>query len=443
MMKIFKTVIIVFMTLSVYGQKYWSLEECISHALVNSLELNDLNYYESLEHENHKQLNRSLLPTVAGSVNYNINYGRSVDPFTNDYTNSSFFSNIYILSSSVEIFKGFQKQNMIKATDLLRKAAQENTQQEKYMLAFRIMSAFYDIRFYEEFVELSKEQLSISEDHYNFIKRKVDLGQLAKADLYEAEAVVASDRLTLEQSKNHWKEAQLKLIQEMNLPNTTQIQLKESSLDYTESAHKYAQDTVYSNALSFLPAIRSRQLQLEAARKQIAAAKGSLYPSLTLNAFYGSGYLETLVDSENQTVPFWTQIDNNSQGRVEFSLKIPILNGGVEKLKIQQRKIEFDKSINDLNRQKQELYQAIQELFQNQKALENELELSIAKVQSQNVSFSIAQKKYKKGMISVLELHRAKNMLANAESEKLQVTIQLRVNKTMLDFYNGLPVFNF
>lgn len=441
-MKYLATFIFAFMAVSVYAQESWSLDECISYATANNLELNDLKYNEASESEKHKQAYRNLLPTVQGTVNYNVNYGRSVDPITNNYINASFFANTYILSSSVDIFKGFQKLNMIKASDLLQKAAKEDIQQEKYMLAFRIMTAFYDIRFYEQFVELSKEQLSISEENYGFIKRKVELGQMAKADLYEAEALVASDKLILAQSENQWKEAQLKLIQEMNLPNTTEIVLEESSVTYTETAYGESQDSVYSHALSFMPIIKSRQLQLEAAKKEIAAAKGSMYPSLSFVAGYGSGYFETLVDTENQTVPFWTQIDNNATGRIGFNLTIPIFSGGAERSKMQQKKILFERSTNSLKRQKQELYKVIQELIRGQKALENEFELSIKKVQSQEIAFVIAQKKYKKGMISILELHRAKNMLANAKNEKLQVKMRLKVNKSTLDFYNGLPIFN-
>ncbi|MGB0521822.1 MAG: TolC family protein [Flammeovirgaceae bacterium] len=441
-MKYITTFILAFITISVYAQESWSLDECISYAMANNLELKDLKYNEASESENHKQSYRNLLPTVQGAANYTINYGRSVDPITNGYITNSFFSNTYTLNGTLEVFRGFQKLNMIKAADLLRKAAQEDIQQEKYMLAFRVMSAFYDIRFAEEFVKLSEGQLGISEENYAFIKRRVELGQLAKADLYEAEALVATDKLALAQAENQWKEAQMRLIQEMNLPNAAEIQLKADAETFMETAYEGSQDSVYQNALAFMPVIKSQQLQLDAARKEIAAARGSLYPSLTFTAGYFSGYFETLVDAENNTLPFWTQIEVTTAKRIGFNLSVPIFNRGLERSRIQQRKIEFERSANNLNRQKQELYNVIQELIRNQKAIENELALSIAQVESQEIAFAIAQKRYKKGMISVLELHRAKNMLASAQNEKLQVKMRLKVNKKTLDFYNGLPIFN-
>ena len=429
-------------TISVHSQKIWSLEECISHAIANNLELNNLEYNEASESEKFKQSYRNLLPTIQGTSSYNINYGRSLDPITNNYVNTSFFANTYILSASIAVFKGFQKVNMIKVTKLLRNAAKENTQQEKYMLAFRVMSAYYDIRFYEEFVEISKEQLHISEVNYDFVNRKFELGLLAGADLYEADAILASDKFALAQSESQLKEVQLRLIQEMNLQNTMEIKLKESLVTYEETPYEASQDSIYTNALALMPIIKSREYQLDAAKKEIAIARGGMYPSLAFIAGYGSGFFETLRGSNGETVPFWTQIDDNAAGRIGFNLTIPIFNGWSQRSKVRQKKIEFERSANNLNIQKQELYKLIQELVQNQNTLENELDLSIKKEKAQEITFEISQKKYLKGMISALELYRAKNLFANAQSENLQVKTRLKVNKKTLDFYNGLPIFN-
>ena len=430
-----------FVTITVHSQKTWTLNECILYAIKNNLELNDLKLTEDSETENYQQSYRNLLPKIQATADYDINYGRSLDPITNNYLNTSFYSNIYILSASVDIFKGFQKINMIKASKLLRDAVKEETQQEKYMLAFRIMSAYYDILFYEEFFLLSKEQLRISEANYDFVKRKLELGLLAGAYLYDAESIVASDKLALAQSQSQLKEAKLRLIQEMNLEEIRDIKLKESTIIYEAKPYEIKQDSIYENALAFMPLIKSGELQLDVAEKEINVARSNMYPSLTFAAAYGSGFFETLVDNTNTTLPFWTQIDDNASGRIGFNLTIPIFNGWSVRSKVRQKKIEFQRFENKLNMQKQELYKLIQELVQNQKTLENELEFSSKKVKAQEISFDIAQKKYRKGMISALELYRAKNFFANAQSENLQVKIRLKVNRKTLDFYNGLPIF--
>jgi len=36
----------------------------------------------------------------------------------------------------------------------------------------------------------------------------------------------------------------------------------------------------------------------------------------------------------------------------------------------------------------------------------------------------------------------AKNLFASAQNENLQVTLRSEINRSTLDFYRGLPVFN-
>ena len=95
-----------------------------------------------------------------------------------------------------------------------------------------------------------------------------------------------------------------------------------------------------------------------------------------------------------------------------------------------------------LDIQKQELYKLIQQLVQDQKSFTVEAEQSTKKMKAQELSFSIAQKKYEKGMISSIELYQVKNLYTTAQNENLQVKLQLKVTEKTLDFYRGLPVFS-
>ena len=89
-----------------------------------------------------------------------------------------------------------------------------------------------------------------------------------------------------------------------------------------------------------------------------------------------------------------------------------------------------------------ELKQTIQQLVQEYSALQTEYEQSNQIMESQNLAFTIAQKRYEKGLISALELFTAKNLFASSQNENLQVRLRAEVNKSTLDFYRGLPIFS-
>ncbi|APU09916.1 TolC family protein [Cellulophaga lytica] len=425
------------------AQQSWSLDECINYAITHNLELKNQEYTVASSKETHKQAVRNLLPSINGSASYDVRYGRSVDPNNNNIIDTDFFSNNYNLNSSLDIFRGFQRINSIKATKYIYKAVQEDAQQQKYLLAFRVMSAFYDIRFFQGALKIAKEQVSISDTNYAFVKKQLELGLIAQADMYEAESVLLTDKLAVTQAENQLAAAKLNLIQEMNLENVSTITLKADALDLKKVADTTLQtNTVYSKAQTFLPSIKAGQLKVKAAQKQVAIAKGGLYPSLSLFAGYGTGYYETNVDDiTNEIISFKNQIRDNASRSIGLSMNIPISNKWSGRSEIKQQKIALQQAENNLKIQEQELYKLIQQLVQEKNALEVENLQSLKKLKAQELSFSIAQKKYEKEMISAVELYQAKVLYTTAQNENLQVQIRLKVNQSTLDFYNGLPVF--
>lgn len=438
-------IILILISGSAYSQTMWSLEDCVAYAIEHNLNLKDFKYSRDTGKETYRQAVRSLLPNINANSNYNIRYGRSVDPNNNSIVNTDFFSNNYSLDSSIDLFQGFQKLNAIKASKFLYQATQEEVFQQKYLLAFRVMSAFYDIQFMQGLLTIAQEQEQVSQDNYNLVKRQVELGQKAGADLYEAESTLLTDKLLVTQSKNNLEAANLVLIQEMNLQGASSISIQTTgaeTIDETEISQMH-QDSIYNKATQFVPIIKAQELRAKAAKKEVAVARGDLYPSLSFFAGYGTGYFETTINEDTgETIPFNTQITDNASQYIGLTLNIPISNGWSARSKVKQQKVALQRANNNLDLQKQELYQLIQQLVQEGNALKTEAEQSAQKKEAQGLSFKIAQKKYEKGLISAIELYQSKNLLANAQNENLQVRLRLKVNESTLAFYRGLPVFN-
>ena len=446
-MKRLHTILIIFtlfITSQVLAQENWSLDQCIDHALHHNLQLNDLNYNTASNNESHRQSFRALLPSVSANSSYFVQYGRSVDPNNNAIVSNDFFSNNYSLNANIDIFRGFQKLNTIASTNFLHSATQQEALQEKYMLAFRVMTAFYDVQFFEGQLQISTEQVDISLKNYNLVKKQVELGLKAGADLYEVESVLIADKLLVTQAKNNLKAAQLRLIQEMNLEHKTEIQINtaEEMLIKKEAPSFMTVDTVYEEAVTFMPMIQAQKLRVHAARKDIAIARGSLYPSLSLSAGYGTGFFETNVDATGKVIPFNTQIKDNASQFVGLSLRIPISNRWRSRSQIKQQKIALDRATNNLNIQKQTLNKVIQELVQGYESSVEEYEQTKQSEVALLLAFQIAQKKYEKGLISAVALYQSKNLYANAQNVNLQMKLKLMVQKKTLNFYMGLPVFN-
>ncbi|MFD2587495.1 TolC family protein [Croceitalea marina] len=451
-LKIKTTILIICMICSkALAQQKWSLDECVAYALEHNLQIKDFKYNEQSNKETYKQSIRDLLPTVSGFANYFVRYGRQVNPEDNSIVNTDIFSNNYSVDGSFDVFQGFQKINTLKASKFLYKATKEEHVQQKYLLAFRVMSAYYDIQFIEGLISISEEQVQISQTNYDLVKRQVELGTMAGADLYEAESLLFTDKLALTQNENRLKAAKLTLIQAMNLQNEDDITIAPelNEVKTTNEENIVISDSIFTKAKGFMPSIKAQNYRVKAAKKQLAATRGGLYPSLSLQGGIGTGYFETITeeiitgsDTIRKTKPFRDQFEENRFEYVGASLNIPLFNGWANRSRVKQQKIALERAKNNAKITEQELYQIIQQLVQEHEALITETAQTSKASKSQQLAFEIAQKRYEKGMINTIELGRAKTLFATARNQQLQAQLRLRVNNSTLDFYKGLPVFN-
>lgn len=445
MKSIICTVVLLLSMQSIFAQKEWSLHDCIEFALENNLKLTDFKFISDSREESLKQSFRSLLPEISAYSDLSVQFGRSIDPSSNTYINTDFFSNNYRIEGTVDIFQGLKKIKSIQAAKLLFAASQNDVLHQKYMLAFEIMSAFFDVLYFDELLAINQAQLKISKDNLNLVNRNLELGILAGADVLEAKSTLLADSLLVTQSINSLTDAQFNLAQKMNLDSEELITLDKVSVEQFMAAEpnlsRNSLDSVYNIAKSFIPDIKSSELRVYAAEKDVQVARSDLYPTVSLFGGYGTGYFETIVDPEGETIPFNNQIKDNAKQLVGLSVNIPIFSGWSRKSNMQQKKIEMLTELNGLKQKKQELRQIIQRLILEQNALKREIKVSKLNIEAQDLAFLTAQKKYEKGLIDILEFYQAKNNYSKSLTENLLIKFNYAVNKTTMQFYNGMPVF--
>src|SRR5688572_13900719 len=94
--------------------KQWTLRECVDFALANSLDIERANYNVMTSEVNRRQARMAMLPDLNGSASENLNWGRTINPATNDFVTTEVNSLNLNASSQVTLFNGFRIQNTIK-----------------------------------------------------------------------------------------------------------------------------------------------------------------------------------------------------------------------------------------------------------------------------------------------------------------------------------------
>ena len=94
----------------------WSLEDCITYAMENNIQIKqtvlNTQYSENLL----KQSKLGQIPNLNGNVGYNYSWGRALDQTTYRYTDNSQINSINVgISTSVNLFNGLKVRNTIQA----------------------------------------------------------------------------------------------------------------------------------------------------------------------------------------------------------------------------------------------------------------------------------------------------------------------------------------
>ncbi len=424
------------------AQKQWTLDECIDYALQNNLDIESQKFTTESQKETLAQSKRNLLPGIRAGTDYGINFGKSVDPNTNDVVYNSFASNTYSLNGSISLFQGFIKANRIAYNRFIYLAGIEDERNLKVDIGFKVMDAFHNTLYYKGLLDIVKQQKELSELNLEKIKKQAEIGLSAKTDLLEVEARLADEELQVIRTENSLKASLLELKKAMNYPVKEELEVKEiSDSDLIQQPVFENSDSVFALAMESLPQVKAKMLQLKAVEKRLAISKGSLYPSLSIGGGYYTGYYETTKDMSGNPISFKDQFKNNARQSVGVSLSIPIFNQWSTRSDIKQYKLSLEKEKTDLENFKNQLYYDIESYCQDLASISAEYLQAKKQTESNELAFEVAQKKKEQGIFNIIDLYASKNLLSNAQSELLRTKLLYLLKKKTLDFYMGKPVF--
>ncbi|HYQ58192.1 MAG TPA: TolC family protein [Draconibacterium sp.] len=421
---------------TVQGQQQWTLNQCISYAIENNINLKDYKISEKLASENLQQSKRNLLPGVSASTSAGLSFGRSVNPSDNSYINTQFFSNSYGLSSSITVFEGFRMQNQIKYQKFRERVSEYNRINASDDLAFNVMVAFYDVVYYKGMLEIANEQVEASKLSLKTTEKKVEVGLQAKTDLLEMRANLEREELNRIQIENRIETAELKLKQLMNIVSVDEMALIDKpSTVFSEKVNQPRQ--LFEQFIGWSPYYQSIEAGVKATEKSLALSRSNLYPSLYAGGSVGTGFYETYTDENGNTIGFKDQWKNNMGKSLRASLSIPVFNRWANRSGVKMAKLELESAKNRINDERQQLYFEMVNNLTELEALYKEHSQYLKSTEVDELAFQAAEKKFDQGLIDINDYYIAKNRLANTQSSVLRSRTQWEIKMKMLQFYRG------
>lgn len=418
------------------AQTNWNLNRCISFAIEHNIGLKKMEIQEQMASEDLNQAKRNLLPGLSASSRAGINFGRSVDPNTNDIVNNEFFNNSYEIGASLTLFNGFRMINQIEYQKFRKKASELNRLNATDDLAFGVMNSYFDVLYQQGMLKIAEEQVETSRLNLRKIEKQVELGMKSRTDLLEMRANFETEELRRIQVENSLKSAKLQLKQRMNLATEGEMAL-ETEENPLPATKKQNQQNLFSAYTQWSPYYQSYEAQLKASRKWLAISRSQLLPSLTAYGGMGTGFYETTKDDAGKTIGFSTQLDNNRNQYLGASVNIPVFSRWAARSDVKKAKLQLEQAQNTLEEEKQKLYFEMANNLNDLDALEKEYNQYLKQQDADQQAFQASEKKFEQGLVNVVDFYIAKNRLANSGSQVLKARLQWEIKKKVLDFYLG------
>ncbi len=464
---------------SLRAQEKWSLLKCVEYAMQNNISVQQNQVQEKLSAITYKQSKFSKYPFANFSNNDGYRFGRSQNPSTGILESQNFFTIGLNLQTSVDIFNWYSKRNTILANQWEAAAVNATTEKIKNDIALTVANSYLQVLLAREQEEISRVQVQQSKSQFDIVTKQVKAGALPELNALELETQLARDSANLISATGNVQQTKLILKEYMNIDAGQPFEIEEPPADKipVENIADLQPESVYALAIANLPQQRVNDFRIKAAEKNILAAKGALYPSLSLYGGLGANYgyllkpipiyapvftgnyentglvirdatgnmtdvLKPVVTNGARTGYYKSdnlgkQLANNFGQSIGISLSVPILNGwaaraNYERSKLNVNTLQLQKDL-DNKTIKQDIYQAYNSAIV---AIEKFNSAKKA-VETAQKSFDFATRRYNVGMLSTLELVTTQNNLFRAKLEFVLNQFDYVFKMKVLEFYKG------
>lgn len=451
------------------AQEVWDWEKCIGYALKNNIQLKQSDLNIRLGETNVQSNKMNYSPNINGNSNYNLRIGNNFNFFTGAYERQLVHYQDYGINISQPIFDGLVTPNNVKKSKLDLQALKLDQETLKNNIQLQILTAFLNIMNANEQYLQAQNQRASTQEQYDRTKSLIAAGAAAEKALLDIDAQLTGEDLTIAQIKNQLDLAylSLKIILQLDVKQNITVKIPELpealSISEPEEVNK-----IYEDALGLRPEIKSSQLKIQSAQKQIAAARGNYYPTLSLagnlNTFFTTqNKISTQVLTGNSTAigfvegtfqrvlipetrteqtknPYSKQLNQNLSYAVGLTLNVPIFNKFQVQTAVKQSKLQYQNAILTEKQTETDLFNTIQQAYLKAQAAIDNFKAAEKNLETAKKSYDYAIDRLNLGSISQLEVNLAKTNLDNALSKLTQSKYEYLFNTKLLDFYQGKKI---
>lgn len=412
------------------AQTPWTLEQCVDYAVSHNLTVKA----RELETEAGKltltEARDRVLPTVDAGASQTWNFGRGLTA-ANTYADRNTSNFQWSVGLNLPLFQGLSTVRRVKASESSLEQTLMETAAAKDDITLNVIAQYLQVLYAREVEQSAASQVAYTAYEVDRQQALVEQGKVPEADLYDAQAQYAQDKLQLVTAQNDTRTALVQLANLLRLPTVEGFDV--AVLDNAEPAIP-GPDEVYNDALTSNNSLRAARQSIVVAKDNISLAKTGYIPRLDFNAGIGSSYYK-LSNFSNEG--FGDQMRHNYATYLGVRLTVPIFDGLSTRNSLRRARLSKLQAELEVDRRESELYKDIQLAYYQAKGARERYLASGETLEKMKLSFDATREKYNLGRSTPAEFEQAKNNLFRTEVASIQARYEYLLRCRILDFYRS------
>lgn len=387
---------------------------------------------------NYKQSRNSFIPALAISNQDNLSTGRVLDPTTYQFlTNRSVYDMSTSIGGSMTLFSGFERKNNVTKAKLNLRFALLETEKTKNDIALNVTALFLNIVLDKEAIEVCKRKISMLEEQEGAIRKKLEYKVATQGDLLNIQADITNAKVEQSSAQNNLNIDKVSLCELLEIEDWENFDILIEDEDFdTVDLRLWSVSDVVSSAFQ-LPQIKQGELAIDIAKSDVFIAQSSFWPTVSLNAGYGSTFSNARTRPEGTDYNFRDQFRDNMSSYVTLSLNIPILSAVTTSNNVKQKKLACTRAEYELTQAKLALDKEVKQAIVNANTSYEKYTLLETEVNKCREALRQTQAKYDAGAATYYDYQIAIENLFQAETQRNLSKYEYIFRTKIIEFYAG------
>jgi len=359
----------------------------------------------------------AFLPSLNLTYGYQNSSTGRLDPTGAAITQES---HAFQLTGNYDLFTGWQRTSDLKAAGLRLQAGNADYREQRFATILAVKEAYYAALAAEDLYQVEADRVARQEDQLEFARRQVQLGRATLSDQLRSAVDLNNARVALLGASNAILQTRLALAEAVGLDETV-APAAEDTLAMT--ALPLTREQALALAVETSPGVQAAAASAEAARTEVAAARSSYWPSLSLGA--SQAWRSETFPPEDES---WS---------LSLTARYPLFNGLVRESSLLRARAQADAARSVERAAVLAARTSVGAAYDQIELARAGVGLAIETVELAREDLRVTEERYRVGLATILDLQSSQITLRQAEVDLIQRRFDYAIGVARLEALLG------